>query len=115
MAQSRVWPLAVLILAGQAAAQTDYQNVVHSGLTPEARQNREVWLREIEGENLARGKEAVFSITPNYRLTHDHHDAFDLTDGQLTSRKDDRMWFRKGAVGWMSTPANLMITSHQEN
>ena len=109
MTKYRLWTAAAVILTGQAVAQIDYQNIIHEGLTPEAKQNREVWLKEIDGENLALGKEVVFSIIPNYRLTRDDNDAFDLTDGKLTSRKDDRMWFRRGAVGWMNTPANLMI------
>ena len=37
---------------------------------------------------------------PDYRLTKDDKDIADLTDGRLTSRSDDRVWFDRNAVGW---------------
>ena len=67
------------------------------------------WLRETKGENLALGKEVVFSLAPDYQLTQDDNDRLDLTDGKLAMRKDDHIWFDKAAVGWRQTPANLMI------
>ena len=101
--------LPLLLLACTSLAVTDYQHVMHADLTPTARENREVWRTEARGEDLAHGREVTFAVTPSYALTHDDNDAFDLTDGKLTPRQDDRMWFDKAAVGWRTTPANLMI------
>lgn len=52
-------------------------------------------------ENLAAGCRVQFAPQPGYDLTsRNHTDATDLTDGQLTSRKDLHMWFDAKAVGW---------------
>ena len=99
----------LIIVATVALAATNPQPVLLENLTPETRKNHEIWLRETEGENLALGKEVVFSMTPDYRLTQDDKDRIDLTDGKLSLRKDDHIWFDKAAVGWMQTPVNLMI------
>ena len=40
---------------------------------------------------------------PDYHLTKDENDCLDLTDGKLTSRSDDKVWFDRKAVGY--TPA----------
>jgi len=87
----------------------DHQDTFPESLTAEAKTNREIWVRETAGVNLAVDREVVFSTTPDYGLTHDDNDRFDLTDGKLTPRADDRMWFDKTAVGWRHTPANLLI------
>ncbi|MCD6352047.1 MAG: hypothetical protein J7M26_08000 [Armatimonadetes bacterium] len=52
-------------------------------------------------QNLALGKPVTYLPNPNYRLTaRGGTDPTDLTDGQLTKRKDLHMWFEQGAVGW---------------
>ncbi|MGB2824995.1 MAG: hypothetical protein WBF17_28760, partial [Phycisphaerae bacterium] len=54
-----------------------------------------------EAEDLALGKKVVFAPAPNYALTaRGGTDAVDLTDGKLSSRKDNRLWFDSAAVGW---------------
>lgn len=103
-----VFAVLTLVTTG-AMAETETQSVLPANLTPEARKNREMWLNETAGENLAFGKETVFSTRPDYRLTQDDNDRLDLTDGKLSSRKDDHIWFDRAAVGWQQTPANLMI------
>ncbi len=65
-------------------------------------QARNEWQQLTKGEELARDKEVQFFPKPNYRLTTDQNDAFDLTDGRLSAREDDRIWFNKDAVGWYS-------------
>lgn len=58
------------------------------------------WRKLTEGTELASGKRLRYIPNPDYRLTTDENDPFDLTDGELSSRKDDRIWFQKDAVGW---------------
>lgn len=52
-------------------------------------------------ENLAAGKTVRFLPLPDYALTaKGGTDATDLTDGVLTSRKDDNLWFDSKRVGF---------------
>src|SRR5690606_23698142 len=78
-----------------------------------ATQSRAQWAQLTSGEELARGKKVFFSPAPNYRLTTDENDPFDLTDGTLSTREDDRVWFQKDAVGWYlgagTTSGSLMV------
>ncbi len=60
----------------------------------------EKWHSLTAGENLALGKKVEFFPTPQDALTTDENDPYDLTDGKLSSRADDRVWFNKDAVGW---------------
>ena len=60
----------------------------------------EKWHALTAGENLALGKKVEFFPPPNDDLTTDENDPYDLTDGKLSSRADDRVWFNKDAVGW---------------
>lgn len=78
------------------AAPKDWQFEV--GATAE--ESRANWNRVTAGEELARGKAVEFTPAPNYDLTNDDNDAYDLTDGTLSQRMDDRVWFMKDAVGW---------------
>ncbi|MBT7302143.1 MAG: hypothetical protein HN849_21625 [Victivallales bacterium] len=100
--------LALLALPLALVAQ-DYQQVLPATLTPRARESRQAWLQAVQGENLAAGKAVTFASTPSYRLTKDDNDPHDLTDGKLTPRNDDRMWFDKAAVGWATHPASFMV------
>jgi len=54
--------------------------------------------------NLALSKPYLYSSVPSYRLTTNATDLQDLTDGWLTSRKDDRIWFDATAVAWSDNP-----------
>lgn len=104
--------IVILLIAAAATAPSvaaDHQDIFPEDLTAEAKKNREIWVRETKGVNLAQGREVVFSTTPDYGLTRDDNDRLDLTDGKLTPRTDDRMWFDKAAVGWRDTPANLLV------
>jgi hypothetical protein len=78
------------------AQEIDYQFVTGAHAT-EARQR---WTEATTGENLALGKRVDFSPTPDDPLTSDVNDPYDLTDGKLLAREDDRLWFEKDAVGW---------------
>jgi hypothetical protein len=60
----------------------------------------EKWHALTAGENLALGKKVEFFPPPNDTLTTDENDPYDLTDGKLSERADDRVWFNKDAVGW---------------
>jgi hypothetical protein len=68
--------------------------------------SRQEWQRLIQGENLALGKRVQFTPNPDYHLTKDENDPFDLTDGTLSSRADDRVWHNKDAAGWIASTAN---------
>ncbi len=59
------------------------------------------WEDAARGKNLAAGKKFVFSTEPNYGLTKNKEDEFDLTDGIL-SKHPRGIWFDKAAVGWYS-------------
>lgn len=72
-----------------------------------ATESRSLWQQTTQGEELAQGKDVQFFPKPNYRLTTDDNDAFDLTDGELSKREDDRIWFNKDAVGWLQTDGGI--------
>lgn len=74
-----------------------------------ATQERDDWKTLTQGEDLARGKAVKFSPQPNYHLTTDDNDVTDLTDGKLSARADDRLWFSKDAVGWYQLAATSGI------
>ena len=60
--------------------------------------------------NLAAGKSVEFTPAPSYRLTVDAKDIKDLTDGKLSRRADDRIWFDRNAVGWRtSNPITIKL------
>jgi hypothetical protein len=86
----------MIISANAQNAPKDWQHTVGENAT----QSREQWKQLTTGEELARGKAVEFFPKPNYPLTTDENDAYDLTDGTLSSRADDRIWFNKDAVGW---------------
>ena len=62
--------------------------------------DRDAWFAMTKGTNLALGTKTRLIPKPNYRLTTDAGDETDLTDGKLSSKKDDRIWFSKDAVGY---------------
>jgi hypothetical protein len=90
--------LAVVIVPPQPQ-RTNWSNVV---VGKNAAESRAKWQRLTTGEYLARGKPVQFFSKPNDPLTTDDNDPYDLTDGQLSTRADDRIWFNKDAVGWLS-------------
>lgn len=106
----RVLALSIICAsAGTAEAQKDWEHTIGAN----AAQSREHWAELTEGEDLARGKKVFFSPAPNYPLTTDKNDPYDLTDGTLSARADDRVWFQKDAVGWSlgagTTSGSLMM------
>jgi len=105
----RVPAVLALLALSLALAAKDYQQILPATLTPQARESRQAWLQAVQGENVAAGKTVTFASTPSYRLTRDDNDPHDLTDGKLTPRNDDRMWFDKAAVGWATHPASFMV------
>ncbi|MDD3588363.1 MAG: hypothetical protein PHQ75_14375, partial [Thermoguttaceae bacterium] len=67
--------------------------------------DRELWNSLIQGENLALGRPVQLVPAPDYRLTiAGNTDELDLTDGKLTTQKDDKLWFDAKAVGWYMAP-----------
>jgi hypothetical protein len=51
--------------------------------------------------DLALGKKVLFSPGPNYSGTATGGtDAFDLTDGKVSERTDNRLWYDATSVGW---------------
>ncbi|MCC6424383.1 MAG: hypothetical protein IT447_12975 [Phycisphaerales bacterium] len=106
---SLTFSITLLALAGMSAlAQVDYQNAPQKP----ASVSRERWYKiATSTENLALHKQVVFSPIPDDTLTSDENDPYDLTDGKLSAREDDRLWFEKDAVGWKyaSNGVNMQI------
>ena len=50
--------------------------------------------------NLALGASYQYSRVPDYRLTTNEGDLTELTDGRLSERKGERIWFDRHAVAW---------------
>lgn len=71
---------------------------------------RALWQQLSQGEELARGKKVQFSPSPNYRLTTNENDPYDLTDGRLSERIDDRVWHSKDAVGWRDAGSTEILS-----
>ena len=86
----------ILINGSAQTAPKDWQYTVGETATAA----RQQWSELTNGEELARGKAVEFFPKPSYPGTSDENDAHDLTDGTLSSRTDDRIWFNKDAVGW---------------
>ena len=88
--------------ADAQSTPVDYQHAIGQSAT----EAREEWTKLTAGTELAHDKKVFFSPNPNYYLTTDSNDPFDLTDGKLSARKDDRVWFNKDAVGWNLAHSN---------
>ncbi len=98
----------VLLLSGLAGSLTG----VCAGSESPVKEYRQLWAERTAGTNLALGVPVRFSQEPKYHLTSKGGtDAADLTDGKLSSRKDDCIWFDPAAVGWYSGGGvvNLLI------
>ncbi len=89
------------IVMGKIRPQT--REEILKGVNKELiKKNRLDWLKKTEGENIALGKKAEFSMKPNYYLTKNIMDNFELTDGKLCEgRKDGAIWFARDAVGFV--------------
>ena len=71
---------------------------------------KSLWLKSVQGRtNLAAGKVLSYSPAPSYRLTTDKKDPRDLTDGKLSKRPDDRIWFDRNAVGWRTNEIYITL------
>ena len=64
------------------------------------RDARDQWADCTKGENLAKGLRCELLPLPDYNLTTDDKDNLDLTDGKLTNRIDDKLWWDKDCIGW---------------
>lgn len=74
---------------------------IFSGANPDTIKYRRNWMAFTKGKNLAAGKDFIFSMQPDYRLSARGADAAKaLTDGKLSSQKNDAIWFDSAAVGW---------------
>lgn len=75
------------------------------------------WYKILVGDELSAGKEVQFFPAPDYRLTTDQNDKFDLTDGKLASKNKESIWYHKAAVGWYlpaSEEISLMVDLGKE-
>ena len=81
--------------------------------SPVVRDYRKLWIEYTKGKNLALGKKVIMSHRANYRrFKKGYTDSVDLTDGKISSRCDDRIWYDSGAVGWFqgaATGINFLI------
>jgi hypothetical protein len=87
------------IVVGKIKPQT--REEILRGVSKELiKKNRLDWLKKTEGENIALGRKVEFSVKPNYYLTRNIMDNFELTDGKLCEgRKDGAIWFSRDVVG----------------
>ncbi|OGV33516.1 MAG: hypothetical protein A2020_10485 [Lentisphaerae bacterium GWF2_45_14] len=91
----------VNINSGNAIPQS-----VFKGANPDIVKYRKMWAEYTNGKDLALGKEVIFSKKPDYALTSKGGtDSKDLTDGKLSGRKCDTIWFDPAAVGWYMSGA----------
>lgn len=65
---------------------------------------RDQYAKMIASGNLVAGQPLAYVPQPNYRLTTDDDDVLQLTDGELGTRTDERIWFEKEAVCWQGAP-----------
>jgi hypothetical protein len=67
---------------------------------------RDQFAKLIAPGNLVLGKPLRFVPQPfdMAHLTNDDKDVTDLTDGKLSSRTDERLWFDRDATTWQNTP-----------
>ena len=78
--------------------------------TAENINGKELWKKSVSGrKNLAAGKVLSYSPAPSYKLTTDKKDPSDLTDGKLSKRPGDRIWFDPAAVGWRTNEIYIML------
>ena len=108
----RVWVCAALAWSLSAGAEAVLNRIEENPdfISLDVQASREMWRERTEGSNLALGKEVRFSKKPDYSLTTDPNDAFDLTRGTLSP--DDRAWYHRSAVGWFnagSPQVNLLV------
>lgn len=103
------WLYAKVQASDASQGSVDWQNQDGEDTGSHAR-----WEQLTQGEELAAGKFVRLIPQPEYKLTTDENDPYDLTDGKLSTRKDDRIWFQKEAVGWYGAggaiPAVTLIT-----
>lgn len=63
--------------------------------------NRELWKKRTTGNNLAKGRSVRFIPETTYFLTkRGNTDTKDLTDGKLSTKYREYIWFDPLAVGW---------------
>lgn len=71
--------------------------------TNQVRDDRKLWLERSKGINLILNRKLLYSPRPDYVHTRKGDtDPIDLTNGKLSPRTDDRIWFEKSSVGWYS-------------
>jgi len=92
--------------AVKLATANKLPTAVFTADSPTTRDNRQAWFDMVLGkENLALNKPLQLIPRPNYHLTVDKKgkdgcDATDLTDGNITKRVSDTIWFDRRAVGF---------------
>ena len=73
--------------------------------------NQQIWRKRTAGKNLAKGREVKFHPEPNNKSTAKNGtDAADLTDGKLSTRYGDYIWFDSAAVGWVTNEKRCLAT-----
>ena len=69
----------------------------------QVRDDRKLWLERSRGVNLILNRRLHLVPKPDYVHTRNGGtDQTDLTNGKLSPRTDDRIWFEKSSVGWYS-------------
>ena len=104
------WMIPVLVLSGVVVCmQAMASESAAMNRLAEVLKNRNEWIELTRGNNLAQGTKVRLIPKPNYRLTTDAGDVTDLTDGKLSSKKDDRIWFSRDSVGYYNRGDRALI------
>lgn len=74
---------------------------VYGSEEPDIVKYRKMWEEYTKGNNLALGKKFIFSKRPDYHLTvKGDSDSTDLTDGKISNKANEKIWFDAATVGW---------------
>ena len=82
---------------------------------PTPKEMHDLWAQKSKGTNLALGKQCQLVPDTDYKLSKSDSDPFDLTDGKLATKNEDRLWFDKGTVGWYHGLGHSFIKIDLEN
>jgi hypothetical protein len=104
------WFFTSCVAAGGAATFAQSSHLDLAGAHPRVAETRDLWATLIQGENLAAGRPFQFSNPANYSVTSGESDPYDLTNGELSTRPDGRIWFNPGTASWIAiSNLNLMV------
>lgn len=92
------------------ATKQPMNEMVLDAANNQVRDDRRLWLERSKGINLILNRPLLYAPKPDYVHTRNGNtDPTDLTNGRLSPRTDDRIWFEKSSVGWYNTGNDIYI------